>query len=225
MALSYSPKIKTDGLVLYLDAANRESHPGSGTVWTDLIKKNIGTYQNGPTFSSDYGGCMNFVGLNTYVWTYADSSYAFGTGDFAIETWVWMNSLNAGVTPFLQSDPVAGSTADKWWFGYTSSGLYLGKHSGGGSVYCNWSPSTNRWYHVVASRTSSSYSLFIDGVSQSVQGSITNSSMGQNGISIGGMSTPYWLNGKISVVKLYNKGMIASEVMQNYGAIKSRYGA
>jgi hypothetical protein len=33
MAFNYSPKIVTDGLVLYLDAANRYSYPGSGTTW------------------------------------------------------------------------------------------------------------------------------------------------------------------------------------------------
>jgi hypothetical protein len=30
------PKIVTDGLVLYLDAANTKSYPVSGTAWNDL---------------------------------------------------------------------------------------------------------------------------------------------------------------------------------------------
>lgn len=226
MAHSYNPQIISSNLVMYLDGANRESHPGSGTTWYDLIKRNAGSYQNGPTFSSDYCGTMNFTGINTYVYMPSDSTYAFGTGDFTIESWVWMNSINGGSapTPYLQSDPVAGSAGDKWWFGHISSMLYLGKHSGGGGVYCSWAPSTSRWYNVVAARTSSSYSIYINGASQTVQGSITNSTMGQNGISIGGMSTPYWLNGKISVVKMYNRGLTAGEVSQNYNAFKSRFG-
>ena len=36
MALAHSPRIVTDGLVLYLDAANTKSYSGSGTTWTDI---------------------------------------------------------------------------------------------------------------------------------------------------------------------------------------------
>ena len=35
MALSHSPKIVTDGLVLCLDAGDGKSYSGSGTTWTD----------------------------------------------------------------------------------------------------------------------------------------------------------------------------------------------
>ena len=37
MATEYNPKIVTDNLLLYVDAANTKSYPGSGTTWTDLI--------------------------------------------------------------------------------------------------------------------------------------------------------------------------------------------
>ena len=36
MSFHHSPRITTDGLILYLDAANTKSYSGSGTVWTDL---------------------------------------------------------------------------------------------------------------------------------------------------------------------------------------------
>ena len=36
MAISHSPRIVRDGLVLALDAADRNSYPGSGTTWNDL---------------------------------------------------------------------------------------------------------------------------------------------------------------------------------------------
>ena len=224
MASAYHHKSVTSGLALYLDAANRDSHPGAGSFWYDLVKRNTSSYQNGPTFTTDYGGCMNFVGLNTYVYTYSDSSYAFGTGDFAVETWVWMNSISS-TTPFLQSDPVLSSTSDKWWLGYVSgTGLYFGKHAGGGSVSIPWTPETSTWYHLLVTRNSSTFSLYINGVTQATQGTITATSMGQNGISIGGMSTPYWLNGKISVVKLYSgRGLSPAEVTQNFNVLRRRY--
>ena len=36
MAYNTGPKIVTDGLVLCLDAADRNSYPGSGNTWYDL---------------------------------------------------------------------------------------------------------------------------------------------------------------------------------------------
>jgi len=59
MAISHSPRIVRDGLVLALDAADRNSYPGSGTTWNDLSGNgNTGTLNNGPTFDrigGDYG--------------------------------------------------------------------------------------------------------------------------------------------------------------------------
>jgi hypothetical protein len=47
MAVQYNPGIITDGLVLYLDAANRKSYPGSGITWTDMSNiTNSGTLTN-----------------------------------------------------------------------------------------------------------------------------------------------------------------------------------
>ena len=68
MAFSYSPKIVTDGLVLYLDAANNRSYPGSGTTWTDLSRGgNNGTLTNGPTFNGANGGSIVFDGTNDFI--------------------------------------------------------------------------------------------------------------------------------------------------------------
>jgi len=49
----------------------------------------------------------------------------------------------------------------------------------------------------------------------------TNSDLG-----IGGTTgnTGQWLGGRISIVKIYNRGLSADEVLQNYSAFKSRYG-
>ena len=68
MALVHSPRIITDGLVLALDAANPKSYPGSGTTWYDLSgNDNHGTLLNSPTFSSDKGGCFVFDGTNDRI--------------------------------------------------------------------------------------------------------------------------------------------------------------
>ena len=68
MALNHGPKLVTDGLVLWMDAADRTSYPGSGTTWTDLTRNGYnGTLTNGPTFSSANGGAIVLDGTDDYV--------------------------------------------------------------------------------------------------------------------------------------------------------------
>ena len=54
MGISGGPYIVRDSsLVLELDAADRNSYPGSGTTWTDISgNANSGSLTNGPTFNS-----------------------------------------------------------------------------------------------------------------------------------------------------------------------------
>ena len=50
-----SGKIVTDGLVYSVDASDKNSYPGSGTTWNDLVHKNNGTLTNGPTLFPQQG--------------------------------------------------------------------------------------------------------------------------------------------------------------------------
>ena len=109
MAQHYGPRspyysnIKKDGLVLWLDPADKTSYPRSGTVWTDMSGEgNHGTLVNGPGFSSEAGGSITYDGSNDYVTVPDSSDFAFGTGDFAIEQW-------------LKFDTIGSIGNDVWW--------------------------------------------------------------------------------------------------------------
>jgi hypothetical protein len=60
MAGTVAPNMVTDGLVLYLDAANTKSYPGSGTTWTDLVSSKNAILNNGPSFNPSNGGSITF---------------------------------------------------------------------------------------------------------------------------------------------------------------------
>ena len=67
MALAHSPRIVRDNLVLYLDAANTKSYPGSGTTWKDISGKgHHGTLINGTIFNSNENS-MDFDGTNDQI--------------------------------------------------------------------------------------------------------------------------------------------------------------
>ena len=69
MAFSHSPKIVTDGLVLCLDAADKNSYPGSGTTWSDLSGEgnHLTLYNTVPWSNTNQGGCFTFDGANDYA--------------------------------------------------------------------------------------------------------------------------------------------------------------
>ena len=68
MSYKFGPSIVTDGLVFYVDAANENSYPGSGTTWTDLAGSDDGTLTNGPTFDSGNAGSIVFDGVNRTIY-------------------------------------------------------------------------------------------------------------------------------------------------------------
>ena len=62
-SLGIGGQIVTDGLVLCLDAANKDSYPGSGTTWYDLSGNGYNSTAAGtvgPTFNSN--GYFEFTG-------------------------------------------------------------------------------------------------------------------------------------------------------------------
>ena len=67
--MQYGPKIVRSGLVLHLDAGDRQSCSGAGaTVWKDLSGNSEHfTLYNSPSFNSSYGGELRFDGSNDYA--------------------------------------------------------------------------------------------------------------------------------------------------------------
>ena len=226
MGLAHSPRIVTDGLVLALDAGNTKSYPGSGTAWTDLVGNNTGTLTNGPTYSSDDGGSIVFDGSNDYVEIPDSSDWDFGTGNFTIELFVKADSVS-GTRPLL-SVRQAGSGG--WGIYFASNVVTF--YSSSGSVF-NYSTSsnsfatTNVWRHVAVTRVGNTFTTYIDGISKGTDTSSNSIDNSANDVLTIGKVWPSgmtYFDGSISGVKIYKgKGLTATEVQQNYNAIKGRY--
>jgi hypothetical protein len=66
---AYDSSFNSNGALLYLDAGNTASYPGSGTTWTDLSTyENNATLINSPTFTNaDTASYFTFNGTNQYA--------------------------------------------------------------------------------------------------------------------------------------------------------------
>jgi hypothetical protein len=93
MSYGYGKSIVTDGLVFYVDAANGNSYPGSGTDWANLSGSATATLTNAPTYSSSNGGYFSFDGTNDHVATTYDA-----TGKIDLTFCVWLNIDNFNIT-------------------------------------------------------------------------------------------------------------------------------
>ena len=62
---TFSNSIVTDGLILHLDAGNKNSYPGSGATWTDISGNGYNaTLNNSVGFTSTSGGMLTFNGTD-----------------------------------------------------------------------------------------------------------------------------------------------------------------
>jgi hypothetical protein len=211
MALFHSPSIVTNGLVLCLDAANRKSYPTTGTVWTDLSGNGrTGTLENTPTYSSSNGGYIIFDGSNEYV-----SSTLPALTSYTTSVWVRLRIPNAGEYQLLQTfnDGFGMSVLTNKFFTYNGGNNF-------GQTVAN-----DVWYNWVVTSTntpSNSTKIIINTI---VDGTFsTYGAISSGAIALAGyVGQSRYLNADISSFTVYNRVLTATEIAQNYNALKSRY--
>jgi hypothetical protein len=226
MSLQHSPRIITDGLVLCLDAANRQSYPGSGDVWTDLAGSNNGTLINGPTFSNANGGSIVFDGSDDYVIVETNSSLEFGSNNFTIQVWlrpVFIQPPNA----VISKGNIESVDDEVWtleWAGDNQLTFY-GPSGLNPIVTSTTSFQTLKWYNVCVLRENNIYKLFVNTYLESIQANSDAILSGGNLYIGSGWYDPSSrsLNGNISQASIYNRALTPAEILQNYNATKGRY--
>jgi hypothetical protein len=228
MAFNYSPKIVTDGLVFYLDAANTKSYPGSGATWTDISRtNNNGTLINGPTFNSSNGGNIIFDGTNDIVTT-TNTINLVGSSARTLECWIFL-TVNQSKNIMGYGGSADGQLFDTiLWF---ASGFQrvVGHYYGAGLDTISTLPARNTinlnaWNQVVHTYNGTVASLYTNGVlsnSFTVNINTTNTVFSVGGGSFSGYN---FFGGRISNTKVYNRALSAAEILQNYNATRTRFG-
>jgi len=219
MSYSFSPKIITEGLVLYLDAANTKSY-STGTTWRDLSRgDNNGTLINGPTFNSANGGSIVFDGVNDYVLT--PTNDAFGVNQFTIDIWFKPNGVQMQNSTLICVASTANIT--NWQISFQQNQLVFDATPTLFSSYV----ASNFWVNATLVRKSTNTNgtdIYINSVIN-VSGTYTNTFSQVAGYRIGmNRGSNAWYNGNIGNIKIYNRALSVQEILQNYNATKSRYG-
>jgi hypothetical protein len=109
-----------------------------------------------------------------------------------------------------------------------SRGMIYGMYANDNDYQNNYRPTTGRWYHWVFTYNHSTYAkqFYADGVLQTAPSSVQNQYQGSGQFNFGAAySSPNsFANGKFAFVRVYNKVLSASEVLQNFNAHRDRFG-
>ncbi len=221
--ISYNPSAVIDSsLVLYLDAANSRSYPGSGTTWTDLSGNgNAGILTNGPTFSSSNQGSIVFDGTNDYVTCGVSSSINAASSAFTWSCWFKSNSI---ATEQLLFSTVNASATNGFQIEIYQSKMLMAVYPAGTWAFANTTLSSNTWYHLCVTYSGGSITYYLNGVSDGTTSRTFTASNGPTYISSWAYSAGYFVNGYISSVLFYNTALTASKISQNFNALRGRYG-
>jgi len=208
--------IHDNSLVLSLDAANQKSYIGSGTTWSDLSGNgNNGTLTSGPTFSSANGGTIVFDYVN-------DAITGFGNlgspSTFTLNSWVRSTNIAQAQNIFNANPP--------FFLRITSSTMRCCVYTGSW-IFVNGSItlSSNVWYNLVLTYDQSFVKGYVNGVLDvnSVKtGAPVWGTFNSLGYTTGGEDAPSVTN--IAVAQVYSRAISPTEVLQNYNAVKSRFG-
>ena len=232
MAFNRGPKIVTNGLVLALDAASKNSYPGSGTTWYDLSGNNNTGILSGsiiPVFTNSYfqfnrtsvpNSSANYILLNNII-----------GNDFTISSWIQTTQVGSGTfhynTMYIVSAEVGGPAND-FGFGVNSSGQIAFGAGPSDTTISGSVVNTGIWCNVVATRIKSSglVNLYINGVLSNSGTSNSGNTLNANSkikIGSGDDGAAVSFGGNIATIQLYNSALSAAEVQQNYNAQKSRF--
>jgi hypothetical protein len=237
--------IVTDSLLFAVDPANNVSYIGSGTNTNDLRSSTTGSL-NGTSFISTNGGVFDFDG-NDYIQFQDENKFEFtnGSSDSAFSVSVWVNFDDLSAARGLVSKD-NGNTSREWTLAvFNNSGyrarLFLKGALNGSyqqSIDTNSTFSTGVWYHITAtysgvggSDAHDGITFYVNGVAEAEFGVQDNNGyvsmqQGTAPLEIGRYSAnvgAVYMNGKISQTLIYSKELSATEVLQNYNALKDRF--
>lgn len=210
-----------DGLIMYLDAGIPASYPGTGSTWIDLTGNgNNGTFVNGPTFSTAFGGVITFDGANDYVDVSGPNMSSSNYTVFGVARYV---TIDGSIYPAgYEAGRLISAKNNNWllghWGGYTGNYYAEGWVSsvGAGGSDTNW-----KFLAGTGNISSDNYELYVNG-----DLSVANNagSQGPNGFRLGSyVGGSEFANGQIGAVLVYNRVLSRSEILQLTNYFRPRY--
>lgn len=218
MGTEYNPRIVTNGLVLYCDAANSRSYSGSGSTTFNLVGTVNGTLTNGVGFGTTNNGYFIFDGVNDYIDFGNSSTVQQNTGSLSV--WAKASSPGSGYRGIIAKQYAYGLFYVDGVLVAYDWGAAQGRSTGLNIADGNWKNIVMTYQSGVTNGTI----IYLNG-SSVLTTSITVSNQALGNL-FGGAeaNASQFAACNISIFKMYNRVLTSQEVTQNYNATKKRYG-
>jgi len=234
MALAHSPKIITDGLVLCLDAADPKSYPGSGTAWTDRSgNSNHFTLYNSPTYNT--AGYFTFDGVDEYARS-SNTIDLTSTDAVTVEVAFRVSSVTINEMIFEHTANWNGnsgafgafSNSRGSWASTPTTDHFIHMNSDAGRLDSGPSDDLTAFnYNTMLFSNANGVTHYNNGSQPTIYNdtpsSVTNFANDYTYISTRG-GTSFYGGMDIVFIRIYNRELSTSEILQNYNATKSRFG-
>lgn len=222
------PPYVTDGLLVYLDAADSSSYPGSGNTWFDLSgnNRNATRYNNVPHVATS-PSYFDFAGTGTRYFLLDPTSVSAGT---SVTLEFWNQSYNAKTSSLIYGNNGSGQDLNIH-LPWSNSTIYWDHgdvdSSTGNRIDKGASGQFTGWHHWAFTKGDGTMEIYRDGV-------LWHSGTGMNGFvnaftqivlgsSFAGLGT-YVHPGAVSLFRSYSRRLTLSEVQQNFNLDKARFG-
>jgi len=215
----------TDGLVFYVDAAL--TYTSGSTTWYDEINGNNGTLTNGPTYSTEGRGSIEFDGTDDYV----DATSFVIPSNITICAWVKPDAT--GTQQIVTSDD-STTPIRNWQFRIESPGIVRAvvfHTSGNNNIQAATTDtlSTGQWVMLTFTADGTNLKVYFNGGVEKASSSFPYSILGNGSagdLLIGARRTPSptdFINGNVSLAMIYDRGLSSTEILKNYNALKGRF--
>jgi len=225
MAFSHNPKIVTDGLVLALDSADKNSYGGSGTTWSDLSINGNNATLSAAAIGTDTAGSMDFNGSSEYL-TITNSTSLQIANNITYEWWFktnstsgedWFFSNNIGSTPLVLCS-IDNNGAIQFQFTDDDGTIVSGNYTDSGTL--------TGWHHCALVRSGTTASLYTDTVQKITDNdaSFDTITLTSNFEVARDTRAARYFAGYMDAFRIYNKALSTKEIEQNFNAQRARFG-
>jgi|GEM_PF-1090062 len=208
ISIPYNSSIKSD----YSDVRFTSSDGSTllSSWMEDYSTNKTGTIANTPTLgaSGKFGTAISFDGSDDYISIPDSDDWNFGSGDFTIDFWISPTSLSSAHGYLGQTN---GGSAEQGFYIYRDNGtnkLYFRWRATDGErvgYQLSWTP-TLSWHHLAFVRNGTTFSVYIDGVAQSLTTEVAISTRTLNNcdgnLFIGKDSNGFLFNGAIDELRI-----------------------
>jgi hypothetical protein len=218
---------------------------GARTSWRDLSgNNNLATLQSSsisgsiPVFPASNDRVLQFDGTSSFASIPNSSNLVFGNGDFTVGMWIKtpISSVGEGSPsqwgPIISKGCTTSAPAGTWWFAQNStlnnSITFNASATSSGTFVCslNTNALSDGWHNIVVTRVGITTYLYTDGTLTRTDTSSGSdlSSTAPLWIASTSAQTPKKTSMTLSQVQIYNRGLSATEIQQNFNALRGRYG-